>query len=415
MDMIDTTTSLGKGMFSMYKKFDAVRLSGYMQPQFQYIQTRGAESFAGGDFKEHVDNRFMLRRGRIKVDYERFNKEGYPVMQFAFQFDGTERGVNIRDFFGRFFENKLNYFSMTIGVFARPIGWEVNYSSSVRETPERGRMSQILMKTERDLGVMFSFEPRQADHPLRNFKVDLGFFNGQGLSGSGDYDSHKDIGTRIALKPKLIANDVQLSAGASMWYGGIEQFTNRVYKMQATGDGHYAFKENSDSSNIGEIAPRHYFGADAQLRFLHPYGKTEFRAEYLAGTQTATAKESETPGIIPIDIDGNYQPLYIRRFDGAYFYFLQNLGSKKHQFVLKYDWYDPNKRVKGTEIGAPNTNTTPADIRYDTFGFGYVYYFDEHLKATFYYDMVKNEDTALPGYTEDLKDNVFTCRLQFQF
>src|SRR5690606_37973347 len=75
MDMIDTTTNLGKGMFSMYKKLDALRFSGYIQPQFQYIQQKGAKSYAGGDFPKEVNNRFMLRRGRIRVDYERFNEE----------------------------------------------------------------------------------------------------------------------------------------------------------------------------------------------------------------------------------------------------------------------------------------------------------------------------------------------------
>jgi hypothetical protein len=35
MDMVDTTTDMGKGMLSIYKKYDKIRISGYMQPQFQ--------------------------------------------------------------------------------------------------------------------------------------------------------------------------------------------------------------------------------------------------------------------------------------------------------------------------------------------------------------------------------------------
>ena len=60
-------------------------------------------------------------------------------------------------------------------------------------------MSQILMKTERDLGAMISFEPRKPDHPLRYLKIDAGLFNGQGLSASADFDSHKDFITRAGL------------------------------------------------------------------------------------------------------------------------------------------------------------------------------------------------------------------------
>lgn len=415
-DMIDTTTSLGKGMFSMYKKYDALRFSGYIQPQFQWIGSKGAESYAGGDFPEAVDNRFMLRRGRLRVDYERYNDAGMPVVQFAFQFDGTERGVFIRDFYGRFFENKWNVLSLTTGMFARPFGYEVNRSSSDRESPERGRMSQILMKTERDLGAMLSFEPMRKDHPLRFLRIQAGLFNGQGLAGPADFDSHKDLIARISLKPvPLNAQGWRLSASVSCLYGGMQQFTRYIYRSGTTVNGHTGFSVDSAITNEGKIAPRHYYGADAQLQIPNRKGRTEFRAEYIRGTQTATALASETPGEIPVAEDGSHLPLYIREFDGAYFYFLQHLGSEKHQIALKYDWYDPNRELDGRQIGQPNSNTTVADIRFDTFSGGYLYYFNPHLKVVFWYDLVRNETTDLEGYTSDIKDNVFTCRLQYRF
>jgi predicted porin len=58
---------------------------------------------------------------------------------------------------------------------------------------------------------------------------------------------------------------------------------------------------------------------------------------------------------------------------------------------------------------------TPADIRYNTLGVGYVHYFNANMKVMLYYDYVKNESTSLEGYTDDLPDNVFTCRLQYRF
>lgn len=418
MDMIDTTTSLGKGMFSMYKNYDALRFSGYIQPQFQYIGSKGAESYAGGDFPEAVNNRFMLRRGRIRLDYERYDKNGMPMVAFAFQFDGTERGVNIRDFFGRFFEGKWNMLSLTAGMFARPFGYEVNLSSSDRESPERGRMSQILMKTERDLGAMISFSPRRKGHPLRYMKLDVGLFNGQGLAGPNDFDSHKDLIARMAVKPYPIGKSGwRISGGISCLYGGMQQFTRYIYRSGPSMNGHAGFIVDSSLANEGKIAPRHYYGADLQLRIPNSNKEayTEFRAEYIRGTQTATALASETPGEIPVDDAGNRQPLYIRKFDGAYFYFLQHLGSPQHQLVLKYDWYDPNDELDGREIGQAGSNTTEADIRFDTFGGGYVYYVNQHLKMTLWYDLVRNESTNLEGYTSDVKDNVFTCRLQYRF
>ncbi|MBO9731583.1 MAG: porin [Chitinophaga sp.] len=417
MDMIDTTSELGKGMISMYHKYDALRFSGYIQPQFQMAQARGAASYDGGDFGAAVDNRFTLRRGRIRLDYERFNKHDMPVVQFAFQFDGSERGVFIRDFYGRFFENKFNVLSLVGGMFARPFGYEVNLSSADRETPERGRMSQILMKTERDLGAMITFEPRRKDHPLRFLRIDAGAFNGQGLSATTDFDSHKDFIGRIAVKPRKILKDQAiLSGGVSVLYGGMQQFTNVIYTM-GTVNGRPGYQVDSSAANMGKIAPRHYYGADIQLKIPNGPGKgsTQFRAEYIRGQQTATALTTETPGAIPVNAQGKPQPLYIRNFDGAYLYFLQHLGSDQHQLVVKYDWYDPNKKVSGKQIGEPGAGLTAADIRYNTWGVGYLYYANEHLKFMFYYDWVTNESTQLEGYKEDLKDNVLTCRMQYRF
>ncbi|WP_205686940.1 porin [Chitinophaga rhizosphaerae] len=416
MDMIDTTTELGKGMISIYKRYDHLRISGYMQPQFQYASDKGIESFAGGDFNKQSDNRFMLRRGRVRFDYAHFNKRDLPTVQFVFQFDGTERGVNIRDFWGRFFDGRWDVMALTMGMFARPFGYEVNFSSSDREAPERGRMSQILMKSERDMGGMLTFEPRSKSHPLHYLKVDVGLFNGQGLSGPSDFDSHKDVIARVAMKPRPVnAAGWLLSFGGSILYGGMEQFTNKIYTMEG---GKKDFSVDSSANNVGVIAPRQYFGADAQ--FVIPNGKgrgsTQFRAEYIRGTQTSTALDTETPGTIPMEKSGAFAPLYIRPFDGAYFSFLQHLGSARHQLVMKYDWYDPNRSVKGRQIGdAAAKYLTPADIRFDTFGFGYVFYFNENMKATIWYDRVWNEGTSIDGFGGDIPDNVFTTRIQYRF
>ena len=106
---------------------------------------------------------------------------------------------------------------------------------------------------------------------------------------------------------------------------------------------------------------------------------------------------------------------------GAYFYFVQRIAESKHSFVVKYDWYDPNTKVKGMEIGAKGSNTTSTDIRFDTWGFGWLFNFDANVKISLYYDMVKNENTQIKGttslndYTHDIKDNVVTARIQYKF
>jgi len=410
MDMADSTKDNGKGILSINKKLNYIRLSGYIQPQFQVAQSKGVKNYAGGDFGAKVNNRFMFRRSRVRIDYVHFAKENGPLVQFAFQIDGTERGVAIRDLWGRIFENKYKLFALTAGMFARPFSYELNFSSSDRETPERGRMSQILMKTERDLGAMISFEPRIENHPLRYLKIDAGVFNGQGLAASADFDSHKDFISRVALKPYPVSKKITISAGASYLNGGFLQNTKYIFKSGNNSFGK-TFIIDSSATNTGKIAPRKYYGADVQIKFKHKYGATELRAEYIFGTQTATLNNSETPPALLTGNDG----YYIRKFNGAYFYFLQNIVNKHHQVVIKYDWYDPNSKVKATDIGKPGTALNATDIKFSTLGFGYIYYINENLRLVLWYDKITNEKTQLPDYVNDLKDNIFTCRLHFRF
>jgi hypothetical protein len=166
---------------------------------------------------------------------------------------------------------------------------------------------------------------------------------------------------------------------------------------------------DSSLSNAGAKAPRHYYGADVQLARNHHWGKTELRAEYWRGTQPGTAQSTINPGTLPLT------PTYIRHFDGLILYFLQNIINKQWELVAKYDWYDPNTKVSSTEIGKNNTNLTPADIKFSTFGFGLNHYFNDNVKVQAYYDFIRNERTLLPGYTGDIKDNVFTLRMQLRF
>jgi hypothetical protein len=408
MDMIDTTRDLGKSLFSITKNLNHIRIGGYIQPQFQVASTKGQSGFEGGDFSLQVNNRFSLRRGRLRFEYARFNKNDKPVVQFVFQFDGTERGVFIRDFWGRVFENRWQLFSFSAGMFARPFGFEVNLSSVDRESPERGRVSQLLMRNERDLGAMVSFEPRKKISPLRFFKWDLGFFNGQGLAATADFDSYKDLITRAALKPVKLSKHFLLSAGLSYLNGGFLQNTRYIYRTGQSG-GVKTFLVDSSLSNINARAPRKYAGADIQLKYKHRAGLTELRAEYWQGMQTATAASTETPASLPVE------PLYTRKFNGAFVYLLHNIFNAKHQLCIKYDWYDPNIRVGGMDIGKSGAKLNRTDIKYTTWGAGYNYYVNENLRLLLWYTTVKNETTLLNGYTTDVKDNVFTCRLQFRF
>jgi hypothetical protein len=169
------------------------------------------------------------------------------------------------------------------------------------------------------------------------------------------------------------------------------------------------FLVDSAAENFARKAPRKYYGADIQWRWKHSFGATELRAEYWWGTQTASAGTTETPASLL------QEPYYVRKFDGAFVYLLQNVWSSRHQFGIKYDWYDPNIEVKGEEIGKAGNNINATNIKYTTLSLGYNFSINENVRLMLWYDIVKNEKTSLTGYTGDIKDNVFTTRLQFRF
>lgn len=410
MDMVDTTTTMGRGMLGVYRKFDRIRIGGYLQSQFQIAGRNGIQSYEGGDFSSRVNNRFVLRRSRIRIDYVHLAENKEPGFQTAFQFEANERGFAVKDVWGRIFENNLKLFSFTAGMFPRPFGYEINLSSSERESPERGRMSQILMKGERDLGAMVSFEPRDRPGFPGKIKIDAGLFNGQGVTTNGDFDNRKDLIVRIALKSIPIFHWTTCSGGISWLNGGLLQSTGYVYRMETSGN-RRTFFPDSGRAVLSGYAPRKYFGADAQLKMKSRIGYTIFRAEFITGLQPGTYDSSETPVSL---LTGN-NGYYIRNFSGAYLYFIQNVFNPRHEVFVKYDWYDPNSAVSGKEIGNAGSILSKADIRFGILGFGYICDLSQNIRLTAYYAMVRNEHTLLKDYLTDVPDDVLTFRLQFKY
>ena len=55
-------------------------------------------------------------------------------------------------------------------------------------------------------------------------------------------------------------------------------------------------------------------------------------------------------------------------------------------------------------------------IAYHTIGVGLLWKINNSLRLTAYYDVVRNEKSInLSGYNKDIKDDVFTLRLQYKF
>ncbi|WP_307289562.1 porin [Pedobacter agri] len=363
-DIMDSTTV--NHLLIISKKYGSLSFSGYMQPQFQAAQSNGTlAEYQGGNFGEFSNNRFRLRRGRLRADYMLLDDKGNQSTYFVLQFDGTEQGVNIRDFWGRYYENKWKLFHVTLGLSGRPFGNELQLSSAGREAPERGRMSQILMRTERDLGATFTFNPRWKDAKLKNVVLDLGIYNGQGLAGPGEFDNSKDVIARLSHKPYTFKKlGFSIAGGISTLQGGLNHRLPVSYRMENL-NGSLAMVKDSSVNTINKVAPRRYYGADVQLATALKSWKSELRAEVISGLQSATATTSATPGSYPVDNKSLALPYYTRNFNGAYFTFVQTLNSTDNQLILKYDWYDPKcKSCRNGYFSIKGINGRGCSIRY---------------------------------------------------
>jgi hypothetical protein len=446
----DTLTPAVEQVKSDMTILKRLKITGYIQAQWQKAEQAGIPSFAGGNFPADVDNRFSVRRGRVKFTYDN------DWSQYVLQFDVTERGVAIKDAYASFTDPWTKYFTWTGGVFNRPFGYEIVYSSSMRESPERSRIVQTLFPGERDLGAKLTIQPPKTSR-FNFISLDLALINGTGNTVN-DFDKYKDVIGRLAITKSNKKENIKYGVGISYYYGGWKQGTKYNYSMKdvtlTSGGTMKAFVVDSVSSLIGDRLKREYFGIDAQFSFDFPFGMTTIRGEYIMGTQpgtfstttSVTTQPTQNPAVLytttPIqDSTGaitGYTTVanptvnsdaYSRKFNGFYFYFVQNIFQTRHQLIFKYDWYDPNTDIAGNDIGANAKSlpkgakpTSSTDIKYSTIGIGWAFRWNSNVKLTAYYDIVKNESTSgitnkspLKDFSTDMKDNVFTLRLQYKF
>jgi hypothetical protein len=412
LDTLNTKIDNTKTDLDLLKK---LKITGYMQAQWQLADSAGQLSpYSAGNFPKNSDNRFMLRRGRVKFTYQG------NLTQFVLQIDATEKGVVLKDAYLNFKDPWLQMFTVQGGVFNRPFGYEIAYSSSMRETPERARVTQNLFPGERDLGAMLTIQPRKESR-FNFIRLNAAILCGNGIAP--ETDSHKDFSGQLGITKTTRNEKFRYGIGVSYYNGGYFQETKNVYTLETLADGlTKGFMVDSTETNKGEYAKREYMGADVQLSYDWVIGVTTLRGEYIFGTQPGSAKVNISPNnrVIP---DIGVTDTYIRPFSGGYVYFIQNIMHSRHEIVIKYDFLDPNTDVKGTDAKTQvdynestiKTGLGGADVSYTTLGFGYNVRIATNVKLMAYYEMVTNEETALAGYSNDLKDNVLTIRAQFKF
>jgi hypothetical protein len=409
-------------------KLTKIKFSGYIQAQFDRFENRAVQP----------NNYFSLRRVRLKATYE-----AADGIKFVVQPDFSPSGVTLKDAYvvlnDHFIKSGFFYktFSLTMGKFNR-LNYEVEYSSSQRELPERSTIIRAIYPGERAIG--FKLEANPESIPL---KLQLALFNGNDggfnqfsdttgkTSGNvienKDFDNFKDIMARATYSFKL-GSFGGLDFGTHAYFGSLKSSTNATLRGDYT---------TIDSSKIGDAVQRNWFGAEFQL-FADVLGGMSLKGEYITGKNAMLGGNKFA--------NGSLLPNFQNNFAGYYVYFIKNIG-KKNQFAFRYDYYDPNTDITGADIKVIKYNgdatkkigkltSSKADLAYTTFTFAWHYYFDDNIRVSLAYAIVQNEKVALKtdgtgnltetytnpdgsvgtnDYSKIFNQNQLTLRLQAKF
>jgi len=386
-----------------------LKVNGYIQTQWQYGEQAATLKVGAPNTGSTSFNRFGIRRGHLIFSYDNKSLLSGLFDMIIVDKYGTS-GVSLR-IWQAYFDVKSPWgrtCAIRTGVFNRPFGYEIGYSSSLTESTERSRTEQTLFPDEGDLGAMIILQPA-ATSPLSFVKFEGGLFAGNGVNP--DVDSRKDFIGHLSAS-KSAGSSIQYGGGVSYYNGSVYQTDNNVYTMVGN-----KFVLNDDAGNTGKYAKREYIGFDARFRLQTVIGVSQVRGEYIWGTQPGTATSSISPNSASLPAP---QDTYIRPFVGWYAMFVQKIKTSPFSAVVKYDVYNPNTKVKNDEIGLNGTSAT--DIKYATFGMGCLFDPTSQFRILLYYEIVRNETSsnmASPDWRNDFsknrKDNIFTLRLQYKF
>lgn len=325
-DLAGKVESMGEAFTETKNVVDALsklKVTGYLQAQY-VDDERSRDELTSPTATRNLDM-FSVRRARIKFTYQMT-----PTSRFVLQPDITSSGVVLKDGYVELTEPWTTWkHTLTAGQFNWPYGFEIMYSSSSREVPERSRVVRTLFPGERDRGLMLSgtgFAERL------NYRVAL--VNGTGTAQSFDFNQRKDLVGRLGYS--FGALDVGVSA-----YRGQDLIPTATA----------AKGRNFDKERTG-----------VDFQWATPVQGLGIRGEYIKGKQAPASGTTRTQS---------------HDVDGWYLYAIQNIGTR-HQMVLRVDEYDADTGVGGNAIRTINPS--------------YIFHWDAHSKVMASYELIETEN-----------------------
>lgn len=388
-------------------KMAKLKISGYMQVQYEMYNYQDVPTTSGlfqlkpGTPETNVPlttnsvdvtNSFVIRRARVKFTYQPLEGVTF-VLQPNFSFSA----VTLKDAYVQLNDPWINTFQLWVGQFNRP-DYEVEFSSRDRIILERSRMSGILYPQERDLGAKISANfATQYEIPLN---IQLAMFNGNFGEGTTsnqekDVDSQKDVMFRACYSLNFKNIGLGVDFGASEYYG-----KNTVFVAGNFSD----VNNNTFAAKVGDKLDKHWTGIELQA-FYDVLGGFALKSECNFGTISGTANASNV-----LNNNPGFNFSGVRDFVGYYVTLEKNFGTK-YQAAVRYDSWDPNRRLSGNEV------TVAPDLRVNTWSFALDYFFTTNTKIALGYSMPINETSSTIGgiYNNDVKNNTTTLRFQVNF
>ena len=394
-----------------------IKVSGYLQVQFD--KTESSKGFGASPYNssDMVKSRFRIRRSRLKFNYDA------GLTQMVVQGDFSNEKFELKDAYLSITDPWTKYFTLTSGVFNRPT-YEVEYSSSTRESMERSALTRALYPGERDLGAMLTINPNDW------FKLQLAGFNNTYLGDLKQfYPNHSQEAFYFMgrlTKEFLFPNaGMGLDVGVHGRYGKVAPNGKTAYLFESDEavPKKYNLWDNADAANesahkkieANASFNRGWFGLEAQY-YWDFLGGMKLMGEYIMGSDVNELLGSDTLSVVNRTVSGtdtsftyskNNQYLRKRDFSGFYVMLVKNIGTD-FQLAIKYDSYNPNTAISETNI--KNTK----ELTVSTLGFGIHNYTFPNVRLSLWYDMIntKTNDNILKN---DPIDNLLTVRLQYKF
>jgi phosphate-selective porin len=363
-----------------------VKVSGYLQTRWEYMDSL-ANFASGPDTRQNNGaSNIYIRRGRVK-----FTVTPNTTSKYVFYLDASKNTVSLKEAYAELSKTvNFHTVALTVGQFNWPFGYEIEYSSSQRDFPERSAAENALFKGERDRGINVTYTAP------KYFSANIGIFNGYGIDDKNyswwDPTKQKDIIARAKVKLGM------LDVGVSGYWG--EYFQPGTVAVAAstswtdTDGDHVVDPTEVTNTDEKEAVPgfskdKNRYGADAQLYLdLLPIGATAVRGEYFWGE----------------DFDKKGGPDLLVSRQGWYLWVSQAI-STKFGAAIRYDYWDPNSDESAINDAVGTLSTALH------------YYWDANVRITAAYDMpgkLKGQST-FSKITNDPEDNRFTMQFQFMF